>query len=111
MEVCHSQSVKRLFSGANKTQTGFLPCLHTGVLFDIIEKMDRPPPGKVPDLATLAKLDEQILLNELKIRYYNNEIYVSLLTGVSHIFERLWSVILSMSFDLSIIFLRKMINS
>ena len=47
------------------------------MLFDIVEEMDRPPPGKVPDLATLAKLDEQILLNELKIRYYNNEIYVS----------------------------------
>ena len=39
--------------------------------------MDRPPPGKVEDLATLAKLDEQVLLNELKIRYNNNEIYVS----------------------------------
>ena len=39
--------------------------------------MERPPPGKVEDLATLAKLDEKVLLDELKIRYYNNDIYVS----------------------------------
>jgi len=39
--------------------------------------MDRPPVGKVEDLATLAKLDEQVLLAELKTRYYNNDIYVS----------------------------------
>ncbi|XP_060592914.1 myosin-IIIb-like isoform X2 [Ruditapes philippinarum] len=37
--------------------------------------MERPPPGKVEDLATLAKLDEKVLLDELKIRYYNNDIY------------------------------------
>lgn len=40
-------------------------------------KMDRPPVGKVEDLATLAKLDEQVLLTELKTRYYQNDIYVS----------------------------------
>jgi len=39
--------------------------------------MERPPVGKVEDLATLAKLDEKVLLSELKTRYYNNEIYVS----------------------------------
>lgn len=40
--------------------------------------MERPPPGKVEDLATLAKLDEKVLLEELKLRYYNNDIYVSI---------------------------------
>jgi myosin heavy subunit len=39
--------------------------------------MDRPKPGLVEDLATLAKLDEQVLMEELKIRYRNNDIYVS----------------------------------
>ncbi|KAL3866198.1 hypothetical protein ACJMK2_043520 [Sinanodonta woodiana] len=37
--------------------------------------MDRPPPGSVEDLATLAKLDEAILLDELKIRHRNGHIY------------------------------------
>ncbi|XP_041373643.1 myosin-IIIb-like [Gigantopelta aegis] len=37
--------------------------------------MDRPPLGDVEDLATLAKLDEQILLKELKERYKQNKIY------------------------------------
>lgn len=41
--------------------------------------MERPAPGKVEDLATLAKLDDQVLLEELKIRYSNNDIYVSFL--------------------------------
>ena len=61
--------------------------------------MDRPPPGKVPDLATLAKLDEQILLNELKIRYYNNEIYVS------YIFVFYCQVCLIFSRDYGLLFL------
>lgn len=39
--------------------------------------MDRPKPGSVQDLATLAKLDDNILLDELRIRYNSNEIYVS----------------------------------
>ncbi|KAJ8304543.1 hypothetical protein KUTeg_018126 [Tegillarca granosa] len=37
--------------------------------------MERPAPGKVEDLATLAKLDDQVLLEELKIRYSNHDIY------------------------------------
>lgn len=39
--------------------------------------MDRPEPGSVQDLATLAKLDDTILLDELRIRYNRNQIYVS----------------------------------
>lgn len=39
--------------------------------------MDRPPVGDVEDLATLAKLDEHILLAEIKERYSKNKIYVS----------------------------------
>jgi len=39
--------------------------------------MDRPEPGSVQDLATLAKLDDNILLDELRIRYSRNQIYVS----------------------------------
>ena len=38
--------------------------------------------GEVNDLATLAKLDETILLNEVKVRYENDRIYVS--TAVQH---------------------------
>ena len=34
--------------------------------------------GEVDDLATLAKLDESILLNEVKVRYQNDRIYVSI---------------------------------
>ncbi|CAG2225754.1 unnamed protein product [Mytilus edulis] len=37
--------------------------------------MDRPEPGSVEDLATLAKLDDSILLDELKVRYNKNLIY------------------------------------
>ncbi|XP_035829712.1 unconventional myosin-VIIa [Aplysia californica] len=37
--------------------------------------MDRPPLGDVQDLATLAKLDETILLDEIKERYQQNKIY------------------------------------
>ncbi|KAK3097735.1 hypothetical protein FSP39_012604 [Pinctada imbricata] len=37
--------------------------------------MDAAPPGKTADLATLANLDDKVLLNELKIRYSNNNIY------------------------------------
>lgn len=37
--------------------------------------MDRPEPGSVQDLATLAKLDDNILLDELRIRYNRNQIY------------------------------------
>lgn len=40
--------------------------------------MDRPPVGSVDDLATLAQLDEKILLNELKVRYSKDNIYVSI---------------------------------
>jgi hypothetical protein len=39
--------------------------------------MDLPKPGSVQDLATLAKLDDNILLDELRIRYNSDEIYVS----------------------------------
>lgn len=38
----------------------------------------RPALGKVEDLAALAKLDDHVLLQELKARYQNNDIYVSL---------------------------------
>ena len=44
------------------------------------KKMDQTEPGEVEDLATLARLDEKVLLNELKIRYDNNKIYVSRIT-------------------------------
>lgn len=37
----------------------------------------RPALGKVEDLATLAKLDDHVLLEELRARYRNNDIYVS----------------------------------
>ncbi|XP_071171569.1 myosin-IIIb-like isoform X1 [Mytilus edulis] len=37
--------------------------------------MDRPEPGSVEDLATLAKLDDSILLDELRVRYNKNLIY------------------------------------
>lgn len=40
--------------------------------------MDRPEPGSVEDLATLAKLDDNILLDELRVRYNKNLIYVSI---------------------------------
>ena len=46
--------------------------------------MDRPPPGHVEDLATLAKLDEEVLLKELKVRYDNNNIYVSIMPNFLH---------------------------
>ena len=39
--------------------------------------MDRPALGDVEDLAELAKLDEQILLAEIRERYARNKIYVS----------------------------------
>ena len=38
--------------------------------------MDRPPVGQVQDLASLAKLDETILLEEIKERYTQDKIYV-----------------------------------
>ncbi|RUS80244.1 hypothetical protein EGW08_012009, partial [Elysia chlorotica] len=37
--------------------------------------MDRPPVGEVQDLASLAKLDETILLEEIKERYAQDRIY------------------------------------
>lgn len=37
--------------------------------------MERPAPGDVEDLAELAKLDEQILLAEIRERYAKNRIY------------------------------------
>ncbi|XP_065836226.1 myosin-IIIb-like [Oscarella lobularis] len=37
--------------------------------------MGRPPIGEVEDLATLARLDEQTLLKELKVRYGRDTIY------------------------------------
>lgn len=39
--------------------------------------MDGSLPGEVEDLATLVRLDEQILLGEIKERYTKNKIYVS----------------------------------
>ena len=33
--------------------------------------------GATDDLASLAKLDENILLNELKVRFHKQNIYVS----------------------------------
>ena len=39
--------------------------------------MDDVKEGEVEDLATLARLDEKVLLNELKVRYHKNRIYVS----------------------------------
>ena len=33
--------------------------------------------GETEDLATLAKLDEKVLLEELKVRYSQDKIYVS----------------------------------
>jgi myosin heavy subunit len=43
-------------------------------MFGVIEGA---APGETDDLATLAKLDEKILLNELKLRYEKQQIYVS----------------------------------
>lgn len=40
--------------------------------------MERGKPGSVEDLATLANLDGKVLLNELKVRYLENNIYVSI---------------------------------
>ena len=39
--------------------------------------------GDTEDLATLAKLDETILLNELKVRFQNNTIYVSCIFNIT----------------------------
>ena len=39
--------------------------------------MDQTVVGEVEDLATLAKLDEKVLLEELKVRYGKDKIYVS----------------------------------
>ena len=39
--------------------------------------VDVPSKGDVEDLATLSKLDEDILLTELRTRYMNDDIYVS----------------------------------
>mgnify|MGYP000116711318 CR=1 FL=1 len=55
--------------------------------------MDRPPVGKVEDLATLAKLDEQVLLAELKTRYYNNDIYVSVLSSFTKRYQHKYKLI------------------
>ena len=38
--------------------------------------------GETDDLATLASLDEAVLLQELKRRYEQDKIYVSLVRGV-----------------------------
>ena len=40
--------------------------------------MDDFKEGEVEDLATLARLDEKVLLNELKVRYNKDRIYVSI---------------------------------
>lgn len=40
-------------------------------------KMERGKPGSTEDLATLANLDGKVLLNELKVRYLDSNIYVS----------------------------------
>ncbi len=39
--------------------------------------MDEVKEGEVEDLATLARLDETVLLKELKVRYSRDKIYVS----------------------------------
>lgn len=39
--------------------------------------MEKSKPGATEDLATLANLDGKVLLNELKVRYMDNNIYVS----------------------------------
>ena len=39
--------------------------------------MDQNEIGETEDLATLSKLDEKILLGELKSRYFKDKIYVS----------------------------------
>lgn len=39
--------------------------------------MESCKPGSIADLATLANLDGKVLLNELKVRYQENNIYVS----------------------------------
>lgn len=45
--------------------------------------MDRLPVGDVEDLATLARLDEHILLEEIAERYKQNKIYVSIINTSS----------------------------
>jgi hypothetical protein len=39
--------------------------------------LGRPPVGEVDDLASLARLDEKALLEELRTRYNRDAIYVS----------------------------------
>ena len=39
--------------------------------------MDDFKEGEVEDLASLSRLDEKVLLNELKVRYNKDRIYVS----------------------------------
>lgn len=54
------------------------------------ERMESCKPGSIADLATLANLDGKVLLNELKVRYQENNIYVSkyiLETGFLHLLE------------------------
>ena len=52
--------------------------------------MESCKPGSTSDLATLANLDGKVLLNELKVRYQENNIYVSKYiseTGFLHLLE------------------------
>lgn len=52
--------------------------------------MESCKPGSIADLATLANLDGKVLLNELKVRYQENNIYVSKYiskTGFLHLLE------------------------
>lgn len=54
------------------------------------ERMESCKPGSIADLATLANLDGKVLLNELKVRYQENNIYVSKYiseTGFLHLLE------------------------
>ena len=56
-------------------------CAHAHVLLlPYIDKMAKR--GETDDLATLASLDETILLQELKRRYEQDKIYVSLLREI-----------------------------
>lgn len=44
--------------------------------------MDNFNSGEIEDLATLSKLDDKVLLEELKVRYTKDKIYVSFISAL-----------------------------
>ena len=58
--------------------------------------MDDFKEGEVEDLATLARLDEKVLLNELKVRYNKNRIYVSNISKHQNVLDYAFPLTLSL---------------